>query len=106
MPLDNLANTLAVFLGTDVACAQCHDHPFSDWTQHQFYEMASFFGATTTTMRAYGKGKGKDSPGMAMNAMNDLMPKIEAMVTQSGQDIKRIRNGIRNYCLLYTSRCV
>jgi hypothetical protein len=48
MPLDNLANTLAVFLGTDVACAQCHDHPFSDWTQHQFYEMASFFGATTT----------------------------------------------------------
>jgi len=99
MPLDNLANTLAVFLGTDVACAQCHDHPFSDWTQHQFYEMASFFGATTTTMRAYGKGKGKgkESPGMAMNAMNDLMPKIEEMVTQSGQDIKRIRNGIRNY---------
>ena len=94
MPLDNLANTLAVFLGTDVACAQCHDHPFSDWTQHQFYEMASFFGATTTRMAA----KGKDSSGMmAMNAMKDLMPKIEEMVTKSGQDIKRMRNGIRNF---------
>ena len=94
MPLDNLANTLAVFLGTDVACAQCHDHPFSDWTQHQFYEMASFFGATTTRMA----GNRKDSSGMmAMNAMRDLMPKIEEMVTKSGGDIKRLRNGIRNY---------
>lgn len=99
MPLDNLANTLAVFLGTDVACAQCHDHPFSDWTQHQFYEMASFFGATTTTMRATeNRKKGKESSGMAsMNAMTSLMPKIEEMITSSGQDIKRLRNGIRNY---------
>jgi hypothetical protein len=99
MPLDSLANTLAVFLGTDVACAQCHDHPFSDWTQHQFYEMASFFGATTTNMRAAeNRKKGKDSSGMmAMNAMSDLMPKIEELVTKSGQDIKRMRNGIRNY---------
>ncbi len=99
MPLDNLANTLAVFLGTDVACAQCHDHPFSDWTQHQFYEMAAFFGATTTNMRAVAnRKKGKDASGMmAMNAMKDLMPKIEEMVTKSGGDIKRVRNGIRNY---------
>ena len=99
MPLDNLANTLAVFLGTDVACAQCHDHPFSDWTQHQFYEMASFFGATTTRMTAAAnRKKAKDSSGMmAMNAMNDLMPKIEEIVTKSGGDIKRLRNGIRNY---------
>lgn len=50
MPLDNLANTLTVFLGTDMSCAQCHDHPFSDWTQRQFYEMAAFFGATSTRM--------------------------------------------------------
>jgi uncharacterized protein DUF1549/uncharacterized protein DUF1553/SLA1 Homology Domain 1 (SHD1) protein len=99
MPLDNLANTLAVFLGTDVACAQCHDHPFSDWTQHQFYEMAAFFGATTTNMRAAAnRKKGKDSSGMmAANAMKDLMPKIEEMVTKSGMDIKRVRNGIQNY---------
>ena len=42
MPLDNTANTVAIFLGTQIGCAQCHDHPFEDWTQRQFYEMAAF----------------------------------------------------------------
>jgi hypothetical protein len=90
---------MPVFLGTDVACAQCHDHPFSDWTQHQFFEMASFFGATTTRMTAAAnRKKAKDSSGMmATNAMTSLMPQIEEMVTKSGQDIKRVRNGIRNF---------
>lgn len=48
MPLDNLSYTSSVFLGTDISCAQCHDHPFEDWTQKDFYHLASFFGATDT----------------------------------------------------------
>ncbi|MEO2033104.1 MAG: DUF1549 domain-containing protein, partial [Planctomycetaceae bacterium] len=46
MPLDSLSNTLTTFLAANVACAQCHDHPFAEWTQRDFYEMASFFGST------------------------------------------------------------
>ncbi len=51
MPLDNLSNTLTVFLGANVACAQCHDHPFADWTQREFYELAAFFGSTDVSDR-------------------------------------------------------
>ncbi|PHR86189.1 MAG: hypothetical protein COA78_38215, partial [Blastopirellula sp.] len=39
MPLDSLSNTLSTFLGANVSCAQCHDHPFAAWTQRDFYQM-------------------------------------------------------------------
>ncbi len=59
MPLDNMNNTVRIFLGTQIGCAQCHDHPFDRWTQKEFYELAAFTGQTLTqatgnTMRSYG----------------------------------------------------
>ena len=44
MPHDAMANSLRLFLGTRMECAQCHNHPFDHWTQKEFYEMAAFFG--------------------------------------------------------------
>jgi hypothetical protein len=32
-----------VFLGTQLQCARCHDHPFEAWTQKDFFGMAGFF---------------------------------------------------------------
>ncbi|MBM4071351.1 MAG: DUF1549 domain-containing protein [Planctomycetes bacterium] len=32
-----------IFLGTQLQCARCHDHPYESWTQHDFYGMAAFF---------------------------------------------------------------
>lgn len=50
MPLDNMNNTVRIFLGTRIGCAQCHDHPFDRWTQKEFYQVAAFtFGTTTRT---------------------------------------------------------
>ena len=42
MPLDNMANTTRIFLGTHIECAQCHDHPYDKWKQTDFYEMSAF----------------------------------------------------------------
>lgn len=43
MAMKHLTHTMWAFLGTDVSCAQCHDHAYADWTQRQFYELAAFF---------------------------------------------------------------
>ncbi len=37
------AKTTRLFLGMQVQCTQCHDHPFNDWQQSQFWEFNSFF---------------------------------------------------------------
>lgn len=37
------AITAKLFLGIQVQCTQCHNHPFNDWKQDQFWEFNSFF---------------------------------------------------------------
>lgn len=46
MPLDHLANSVKTFMGMSLECAQCHDHPYEDWTQQDFYKLAAFTSRT------------------------------------------------------------
>ncbi|HYV39124.1 MAG TPA: DUF1553 domain-containing protein [Gemmataceae bacterium] len=32
-----------LFLGVQLQCAQCHNHPFTDWKQDEYWGMAAFF---------------------------------------------------------------
>jgi len=48
MPLDNMAMTLQIFMGTQLQCAQCHDHPYAAWTQKDFYHLAAFTAGVET----------------------------------------------------------
>jgi len=48
MLLDNVSNTFQAFAGMNINCAQCHDHPFDDWTQMDYYNMTAFFTQLNT----------------------------------------------------------
>jgi hypothetical protein len=37
------ANTSRIFLGVQIQCAQCHNHPYERWSQHDFWGYAAFF---------------------------------------------------------------
>jgi hypothetical protein len=42
-PEDATVAVSRVFLGTQLQCARCHDHPYEKWTQRDFFGMAGFF---------------------------------------------------------------
>jgi hypothetical protein len=62
MPLPYVDNTVRIFLGTQIGCAQCHDHPFDVWTQYEFYELAAFTAGTRTRIRRGDRGFEKTNP--------------------------------------------
>ena len=49
VPATAIASRL--FLGTNVQCTQCHDHPFNDSKQNQFWELNSFFKQTEKVVK-------------------------------------------------------
>ena len=45
------AVTSKVFLGLQLQCTQCHNHPFNEWKQGKFWEMNAFFRQTVALRR-------------------------------------------------------
>ena len=85
MPLDNMSNTIQVFLGTQLACAQCHNHPTDKWTRMDYFEMAAFTSGTTVSRNYNGDPKMARDP-----AMKDLKKQINEAPPQ-------VRNAMRKY---------
>lgn len=42
-PVEVAGEVSRVFLGVQIQCAQCHDHPSDPWKREQFHEFAAFF---------------------------------------------------------------
>jgi hypothetical protein len=53
---DNLAaQTARVFLGINLECAQCHNHPFAAWKKEDFAAFAAFFAGVQPTRMQSGR---------------------------------------------------
>lgn len=76
MRLCNLSNTFTIFMGTEITCAQCHDHPFEEVYQMDFFKMASFMGETETRMRGRSDSMMMMSMGSNSRTEQERMGKI------------------------------
>lgn len=54
--VDLAAETARVFLGIQLQCAQCHDHPREQWKRVQFHQLAAYFARSGGRPRPQGKG--------------------------------------------------
>ena len=50
------ASTSQIFLGLQVQCTQCHNHPFNDWKQKKYWEMNAFFRQSRAVRQAMQSG--------------------------------------------------
>lgn len=68
------AETSRIFLGQQILCAQCHDHPFDHWKRTEFHALAAFFA------RSKAKLPWNDGPGTVVSAADKgehVMPDME-----------------------------
>lgn len=82
MPLDAMNNTVRIFLGTQIGCAQCHNHPFDRWMQKEFYEMAAFTFGTQTRR---GAGDKRFGGGNVVNKLRDELKKADEKFDGGGK---------------------
>jgi hypothetical protein len=61
------------FLGVRLNCAQCHDHPFVEWKQQDYWGMAAFFAEIQTPgkPKAVYKAGLLDNPKMTLASLGD-----------------------------------
>lgn len=101
MPEDNMSNTVRIFLGTRLECAQCHDHPFDKWTQRQYFEMVAFTGGiryrgkdvsnNATKLRA--ALRSGDIPKKYQGAVNRVTQNLSYGIAGSGTGLARLPEG-------------
>lgn len=77
------------FLGIQLQCARCHDHPFEDWKQTDFYGIAGF----VARLRVVDIGNVDKQKAYAIGEMNtgDVLftgPASEQMPGQKGEPVK------------------
>lgn len=89
MPLDNLIATSRVFMGIDIGCAQCHDDPFQNWSQMQFYQFAAMFNG------AEANGRRNPAP-EARDAAKRLRDQVEAIV-KADPTKRGLNNQVNNF---------
>ncbi len=83
--LDHLAYTVQVFLGTNIVCAQCHNHPFDKWTQMDYYHMAAFTNGMDTKGKNYSFKPEKSKQQFDKKLLESMTPKERKAYIQKMQ---------------------
>lgn len=94
MQLDHLAATVQIFLGTQIVCAQCHNHPFDKWSQMDYYHMAAFtYGMDSKKGYSLNLGKAmavdkKDRNSAEAQALRKDMKSVQESIKEVGKVLR------------------
>jgi hypothetical protein len=74
-------NVTRMFLGVQLQCAQCHNHPFTTWKQDEYWGMAAFFSKVRLEGNPRAAAKGNQTVSIADGNRGRPLPKPESAKT-------------------------
>src|SRR6266700_1150576 len=77
------------FLGVRFNCNKCHDHPFEEWTQRQYYEFGAYFARVAIKRGSLGKENIRSFTGDLMQ-----VPGEEIVYLKDDGEVKNPRTGM------------
>ncbi|HEV3486678.1 MAG TPA: DUF1549 domain-containing protein, partial [Vicinamibacterales bacterium] len=90
--VDRVNTTATVWLGSTLACAQCHNHKYDPFSQKDYFRMMAFFTNSAYEVRALGDGT------KFFETMMDVpTPEQEAKRKVLQADIDRINEKLRTH---------
>ncbi len=89
--VDRVNTTATVWLGTTLACAQCHTHKYDPFTQKEYFQLLAFFNSNADS--STGENEKLALPTPEQQAALDEIAKLEAVPTKSAE-LKAARDAI------------
>jgi hypothetical protein len=83
--VDRTNTTATVWLGSTLACAQCHNHKYDPFSQQDYYRVLAFFANTDYESRTFGDGTRYFEPRLGLaspeqeRARKELQAEIDAL---------------------------
>jgi mono/diheme cytochrome c family protein len=88
--VDRVNTTATVWLGTTLACAQCHNHKYDPFTQKDYFRLLAFFANPAFDTRVAGDGTRYLEPqlDLATPAQEEARKGIEAEISKLDASLK------------------
>ena len=95
--VDRVNTTATVWLGTTLACAQCHNHKYDPFSQKDYFRFLAFFANSDFESRTFGDGTRYFEPALdlATPEQEKARKELQAKIDQIDQELKSVTPAIR-----------
>ena len=95
--VDRVNTTATVWLGTTLACAQCHNHKYDPFSQKDYFRFLAFFANSDFETRTAGDGTRYLEPtlDLATPEQEQQRKELQARIDQIDQELKTVTPELR-----------
>jgi len=95
--VDRVNTTATVWLGSTLACAQCHNHKYDPFSQKDYFRLLAFFANADFDSRTFGDGTRHFEPtlDLATPEQETARKELQAKIDRLEQEVKASKPAVR-----------